>query len=198
MAISTAKFISNLKGKTEDEITNIYRINLGVVRSGKDKHLAGVSKPRVSAMLEAYPYLEGVSLCKDKKDSPVAEGTHALVPDNTDEYVARKYIQILESAKKRGKGFNLELSDIEEIVKETKCYYTEVTLTNTKGCNFQRTVDRIDNREGYVKGNVVACSHLANKLKNDLFENPSSSVFTNIKFMASLLIKVHKKLKESK
>jgi hypothetical protein len=201
MAISTKKFMSGLEGKSKAEIKGIYKVFLGQAE-GSDRHLAEIASPRVLAMRDAYPYLCDVEIRKKAKTNhpktdlpPVSLLT---VDSNSDEYIARKYIQILESAKKRNKAFNLELSDIEEIVNENKCYYTGVTLTNKKGCNFQRTVDRVDNREGYVKGNVVACSHLANKLKNELFESPTSSIYTNIKFMSKLIIKMHKKLKESK
>ena len=32
------------------------------------------------------------------------------------------------------------------------------------------TLDRLIPEKGYVKGNVVACTHIANQLKNELLE----------------------------
>jgi hypothetical protein len=104
--------------------------------------------------------------------------------------LAEKYINLHKSAMRRGKEFNLDIADVRKLLKTKKCFYTGVTLTEIEGDNYQRTVDRIDNTRGYVKGNVVACSHLANQIKNELFERPTSNISTNITFVKKLLTKL--------
>ena len=66
--------------------------------------------------------------------------------------VARKLVNLSNSAKSRGKEFNLNLTSIRNLMKAKHCYYTGVKLTNSN-----RTIDRVDNDKGYVIGNVVAC-----------------------------------------
>jgi hypothetical protein len=59
----------------------------------------------------------------------------------------------------------------------------------------ERTIDRIDNNKGYVKGNVVSCSRKANQLKNLVFESGFShpdEVIMLIEKVKTLLIKKKK------
>lgn len=75
-------------------------------------------------------------------------------------------LHYLKSAQKRSLDYNLTRSDIRLLLTRKTCYYTGELLTDDN-----RTVDRIDNRKGYVKGNVVACTWKANNLKEQLFES---------------------------
>ena len=54
-------------------------------------------------------------------------------------------------------------------MKQKKCFYTGILLTTTQPGGVQQptdfTIDRVDNRLGYVSGNVVACCHAANSFK---------------------------------
>lgn len=100
--------------------------------------------------------------------------------------VAEVYLSKAKHAEKKGIPFELGLMSVRNIVRAKRCYYTGVALTWTdreKGVRAtDRTIDRIDNSKGYVKGNVVACSHLANQLKSHI-ENPghpfTKESFTN-------------------
>ena len=103
--------------------------------------------------------------------------------------LSRKINQLYMSAQRRGKDFNLTLQDVDVLLKTPTCFYTGVELTTMPG-PYQRTVDRVDNNKGYVKGNVVACSNLANNIKNQLFESPTSDIRTNIEFMVKLISKL--------
>ena len=90
--------------------------------------------------------------------------------NNFELQVAKKYSRLLHSAASRGLPFNLTLSDIRKLLKRKTCAYTKVEFDD-KVENFHRTIDRIDCNLGYVKGNVVACTHEANQLKEHFFEH---------------------------
>lgn len=66
-------------------------------------------------------------------------------------------------------GYNLTKDYIKELLEkqEYKCYYTNVALeVGSKLTN--PTIDRIDSSKGYIQGNVVICTEIANIMKNDL------------------------------
>ena len=66
-------------------------------------------------------------------------------------------------------GYDLTKEYIQELLEkqEYKCYYTGVQLKiGNKLTN--PTIDRIDSSKGYIKGNVVICTEIANVMKNDL------------------------------
>ena len=71
-------------------------------------------------------------------------------------------------AKERGLEFNLELSDIHI---PTHCPVLGIELVVHKGRSGGNpnspALDRIDNKKGYVKGNVMVVSHRANMMKLD-------------------------------
>lgn len=86
-----------------------------------------------------------------------------------DEDIARKYLSKITNCKTDGTAFELSFSQYRRVVTSKKCYYTGIDLTwKAAGDDMKSTdlsVERVDNKKGYVKGNVVACSHAANKLK---------------------------------
>jgi hypothetical protein len=69
-------------------------------------------------------------------------------------------------AKKNGLDFNIDISDI---VIPDICPVFGTKLEEFKGASGGRpsspALDRIDNSLGYVKGNVMVLSHLANQMK---------------------------------
>lgn len=85
-----------------------------------------------------------------------------------DIYCARMYLSKLDSCKSRNIPFKLNLTSFKNLMKAKKCYYTGVKLvrgTAFEGHECYLTIDRIDNKLPYQKGNVVACSLRANQLK---------------------------------
>ena len=100
-------------------------------------------------------------------------------------HVYRVWDNKRKNAFERGIEFDLSLISVRNMLRAKRCYYTGIPLThrkldkNGKVLPGQRnkpnhmTIERIDATKGYVKGNVVACSLQANKVKS-VFENPSS------------------------
>ena len=71
------------------------------------------------------------------------------------------------SAKRRNLEFNLEYTDI---TLPKYCPILEFELDYSKNISYAintPTVDRINNSKGYIKGNVIVISRLANAMKNE-------------------------------
>lgn len=68
---------------------------------------------------------------------------------------------------------NLTKEYIEDLLKQQnyKCFYTGELLEDGKNIFTQPSIDRIDSNKGYIKGNVVICTVIANTTKNDLTIN---------------------------
>ena len=89
---------------------------------------------------------------------------------HSDIRIAEKYLSKKHSAKARGIEFTISFQSFKNLMRAKRCYYSGVTLVaggkdNTVVPN-TLTIDRVDSSKGYVKGNVVACSHRMNDLKN--------------------------------
>jgi hypothetical protein len=90
-----------------------------------------------------------------------------------DLYCAKHLAWKAENAKKRGIEFDLSFQSMKNLMGAKRCYYTGIILTKSSGKEANGelrlsdfTIDRIDGSKGYVKGNVVACCHAANQMKN--------------------------------
>ena len=90
-------------------------------------------------------------------------------------WVATKYTDLIRSAVKRGLENNLDIKDVEMLLNQKRCFYTGVLFDKDNPL----TVDRVRRAQGYVKGNVIACTNQANQLKNKLIEHPEA-LFTDI------------------
>jgi hypothetical protein len=91
----------------------------------------------------------------------------------TDADVARKFLQVEESARKRGIEFSLNLTTVKNLMKAKKCKYTGLVYDYTDP-ERSPSFDRVDCNLGYVKGNVVSCMTGVNSLKNILLEHEAS------------------------
>ena len=84
---------------------------------------------------------------------------------------ANKWLHLRKAADKRGKEFNLSISDVKSLMSRKTCAFTGVVLVDTYVGEIPpnlRTIDRLDNDKGYVRGNVVVCSHSINQAKGSL------------------------------
>lgn len=82
--------------------------------------------------------------------------------------------------------FDLELSDIEELLSANQCYYT-----NKKFDEFNLlSIDRVNSKKGYVKGNVVACISEINSVKSSLLESDNPT-FKSIYELKSFVDKIY-------
>jgi len=82
--------------------------------------------------------------------------------------IAKKFVSLEKSAKKRGLDLNLSLTSLRNIFKAKKCFYTGTTFVQKEGNIHSRTIDRVNNTKGYVTGNVVACTFEFNSRKGGI------------------------------
>ena len=91
--------------------------------------------------------------------------------------IAKRYVTKSIQASEQGNAFELSFSEFARLMKTKRCKYIGIELTTKKSGKdiraTDRTLERFDNSLGYVKGNVFAVCHYANKLKSTL-ENPSN------------------------
>jgi len=88
----------------------------------------------------------------------------------TEEDIIGKYSQLKDSASKRGLEFNLSLLSVKNLLTAQHCFYTGISIHPDSPTQLNKlSVDRVDNRKGYIKGNVVACSSAVNSLKANLY-----------------------------
>ena len=114
-------------------------------------------------------------------------------------FVASYYASKVESCKKRGIEFKLNLVSVRNLLRTRKCPYTGKELTvpraGKQALTTDITIDRIDNTKGYVKGNVMAISNRANNLKS-IFENPEYGM--DFAQAAVVMAKIDKRVKKAK
>ena len=104
--------------------------------------------------------------------------------------VAIKYVHLYHSAKKRNLDFDLSIRDVAELLRRTHCFYTGVPFKSND--IHHRTIDRLNNRKGYVKGNVAACTHNANQVKAIVFEGKDREKYMSPQMMLTM---IHKMIK---
>lgn len=78
------------------------------------------------------------------------------------------------NAKKKGITFDILKEDINQLWEEQNglCFYTAkpmiIDVTNVSNNRDIVSLDKIEPKLGYVKGNIVLCRWVVNKIKNDL------------------------------
>lgn len=128
----------------------------------------------------------------DKDDSDTLEAKENQ-EEPFDLKVGRKWVQLRQSALRRGKEFDLTFSDVSRLLKRKTCAYTGLPFQNSDMQN--RTIDRLDPEKGYVKGNVYAVHNAANAIKST-FEGSDGNFAAASKAGFSYTEKVIRKIKE--
>lgn len=96
----------------------------------------------------------------------------------SDVEVAKKLINIYQSAQDRKLQFNLSFEYVRRMLEYKTCYYTNKTFTED-GPN-ARSFDRIDSDKGYIEGNVVACTIDINGKKSNLSFEEISDIYLKL------------------
>ena len=103
---------------------------------------------------------------------------HGMTPVEFDCLIAKKYRNKIDDAARRGLEFNLTLLEFRRLYTRRRCEYTNLPLElsrneNGKQTNRSLTLERVDNKQGYVSGNVITVCKAANGIKA-VFENPDN------------------------
>lgn len=96
----------------------------------------------------------------------------------SDVEVAKKLINIYQSAQDRKLQFNLSFEYVRRMLEYKTCYYTNKIFTED-GPN-ARSFDRIDSDKGYIEGNVVACTIDINGKKSNLSFEEISCIYLKL------------------
>jgi hypothetical protein len=97
----------------------------------------------------------------------------------TDLDVAKKMINLKQSADARNIKFDLSFTTLKRLMEQKKCFYTGRTL-DPRG-DYALSIDRIDNKLGYIDGNVVACTVEINRKKTDITLDEIEMIYKAIK-----------------
>lgn len=90
--------------------------------------------------------------------------------EQVDVSIAKKLIQLKESAASRNLEFNLTFATVKKLMLKKTCFYTGKRFSDPASGDspWLRTIDRVDNNRGYVNDNVVACCKMINAMKGSL------------------------------
>jgi hypothetical protein len=103
---------------------------------------------------------------------------HTRQSSISDVEVAKKLINIYQSAQDRKLQFNLSFEYVRKMLEYKTCYYTNKTFTED-GPN-ARSFDRVDSEKGYIEGNVVACTIDINGKKSNLSFDEISCIYQKL------------------
>ena len=114
-------------------------------------------------------------------DTPVSAADEIL----TDYIVAKKLIQLKQSADSRGIEFDLSFVNVRKLMNAKICFYTRKKFGEDLDA---RSIDRVDSSRGYVDGNVVACTVDINRKKANLTHDEILLLSTRIQQHRSKIV----------
>jgi len=100
------------------------------------------------------------------------------IVEPSDVEVAKKLLNIYQSAADRKLEFNLSFESVKTLLKFQTCYYTGRKFDNEGP--YARSIDRIDSNKGYIEGNVVSCTVDINGKKSNLSDDEIELLYTKI------------------
>jgi len=95
--------------------------------------------------------------------------------------IAKKMVTIQTSAASRNIPFDLSFAETRKLMNAKKCFFTGKLLNEKNNDPNKRSFDRIDNKKGYINGNVVACAEAFNKRKGSLTVDEITILFKALK-----------------
>ncbi len=104
--------------------------------------------------------------------------------------VAKKLINIYQSAQDRKIEFDLSFEYVKKLLEYKTCYYTGIEFTEDGV--YARSFDRVDSDKGYIEGNVVACTIDINGKKANLYFEEIELIYNKILIHKNK----HKQIKE--
>jgi hypothetical protein len=99
-------------------------------------------------------------------------------PEPSDIEVAKKLLNIYQSAMDRKLEFNLSFESVKTLLRFSTCYYTGRKF-DVEG-PYSRSIDRIDSSKGYIEGNVVSCTIDINGKKSNLSDEEIELLYQKI------------------
>ena len=102
----------------------------------------------------------------------------------TDYDIAKKLVNLKQSAGHRNLEFNLSFVTVKRLMLAKSCFYTGAKFDE----KIERSVDRVDSSLGYIEGNVVPCTITINTKKANLTHDEI--------FMLAKKIKLHNSKKK--
>ena len=115
-------------------------------------------------------------MSKQKKRVPSKQNKKKS--DLSDVEVAKKLLNIYQSAMDRKLEFNLSFESVKTLLRFPTCYYTGRKF-EPEG-PYSRSIDRIDSSKGYIEGNVVSCTVDINGKKSNLSDEEIELLYTKI------------------
>jgi len=100
------------------------------------------------------------------------------IVEPSDVEVAKKLLNIYQSAMDRKLEFNLSFDSVKTLLKFPTCYYTGRRFDNEGP--YARSIDRIDSNKGYIEGNVVSCTVDINGKKSNLSDDEIELLYNKI------------------
>ena len=100
------------------------------------------------------------------------------IVEPSDVEVAKKLLNIYQSAMDRKLEFNLSFESVKTLLKFQTCYYTGRRFDNDGP--YARSIDRIDSSKGYIEGNVVSCTVDINGKKSNLSDDEIELLYHKI------------------
>jgi hypothetical protein len=106
-------------------------------------------------------------------------------------YFREKISRLRSNAKTRRKEFNLTWNDLLERYNKQNglCYYTNIKMSLTYSVKSEKicppkqlSVDRLDNKKGYDKDNIVLCLFCINNFKGEMSINEFKEIINEIRF----------------
>jgi len=88
--------------------------------------------------------------------------------------IAKMYVNKAQSAKDRGLDFTISFLEYKRLLLRKRCAYTGERFSNVYDDKWRsRSLERIDNKYGYISGNVTVVCHGINQFKS-VIENPTN------------------------